>query len=280
MRTSFKINGDSGSVLMEFIVVLPIYMLLLGFAFVIGELGLQSVHLAGSADRTYAVSPSDFGRFKAAASPNKDDHDGEDDSELEYKNDPVAGDTSARASEYDTKRIDQVASEAENFNGPWSKAVAAYVKDNYTLTPVSRGFIAYWYRQKFSMTDEPQSAIDSGDSVLGQMLDNGIGRTDMVGKDLWDEADGKERPFGYYSLQRNEPARSGSTGCPYRKWPAGQLEESSNWEGNVRDEAWATLAYETLPDRDGFGNIGEPPSADPGVRSVPWRDYDLDRWSD
>lgn len=282
MRMSFKTNGESGSVLMEFIIVLPIYMLLIGFAFVVGELSLQSIHLAGSADRTYAVSPSDFGWFKVAASPNKDDYDSGAESELEYKNDPVAGDTSAKASEYEPTRIDQVSPKAESFNAPWTKAVAAYVKDSYTLTPISRGMVAYWFRQKFNMTEDPKSAISSGDSALGNMLDNGIGRTDMVGKDLWDENEGKERPFGYYSLQRNDSARGEGTDAdllPYRKWPAGRLAGGA-WDGKVYGEEYATGDYASLPQkRDGSSRLGDAPPGNPGELAAYRRDEDVLGWS-
>ena len=60
MRMSCKRKGECGSVLMEFIIVLPIYMLLLGFAFVIGDLSLDTIHLAGSGDRTRAFSSSKY----------------------------------------------------------------------------------------------------------------------------------------------------------------------------------------------------------------------------
>ena len=52
MRTYAK----RGSVLMEFIIVLPLYMILLGMTFLYGELSLHGINLAASADRTVTVA--------------------------------------------------------------------------------------------------------------------------------------------------------------------------------------------------------------------------------
>ncbi len=41
---------------MEFIIVLPLYMILLGMTFLYGELSLHGINLAASADRTVTVA--------------------------------------------------------------------------------------------------------------------------------------------------------------------------------------------------------------------------------
>ena len=269
-------KGETGSVLMEFMVVLPIYMLLIGFAFVAGELSLQSLHLAGSADRTLAYEPTAFEKFKLAASPNRDDYDAGKESLLKYSNDPTVGSVTKKASEYDAVRIDQAAKKSldSGFLGPWTKAVAAYVRDDYTLTPVTRGFIGFWYRQKFKMTTAPQSASGNKAAVLDEMLNNGVERSGMVGKDLSSSNGGGERPFGYYSLKRNEYGRNG-----YRKWSADNLASGDIWKSGVYDEALASAAYDDCPERNGSGNLGNKPGLKPPAIAAYARDDDFVDWS-
>ena len=232
METFHKTGCDSGSVLMEFIVVLPIYMMLLGYAFVVGEFALQAIHLAASADRSYATARKNdiakeiFDFFSLAVSPDRDLVE----PEFSYAGD---GGGTEKVSKYRKERIDRVAD--ADFRGPWTKAVASWVKDDYTLTPYTRGIVAFWYRREYDMTDKPQSA---GEGPLGKILGGGIGRTEMVGKDLEDS-----RKYGFYSLMRNEAARKNTA---YRKWPAGGLATDYVWRDKVYQEAYASVDYEDV----------------------------------
>lgn len=262
-------NHEAGSVLMEFIIVLPIYMLLIGYAFVVGEFALQSIHLAASADRTYATARKPnmaedmFAFFSLAASPDWDLIE----PEFSYAGD---GGGFEKISSYKKERIDRVADD-NSFRGPWTKAVAAWVKDDYTLTPYTRGMVAFWYRRQYDMTDAPQS-IDN-DTPTEKILNNGIGRAEMVGKELKDEDGNEVRKYGFYSLMRNEAAREPTA---YRKWPAGGLATGRVWYDKVFQEKYASVDYEEV-DNGSREGLPAPGSAE----EVPdySRDSSLARWS-
>ena len=268
MKTFHKIDSDSGSVLMEFIVVLPIYMILLGYAFVIGEFALQTIHLASSADRSYATAMKNdiaeemFSFFSLAASPDKDLVE----PEFSYAGD---GGGSEKVSSYRKERIDRVAD--ATFLGPWTKAVAAWVKDDYTLTPYSRGLVAFWYRHQYNMTEELRTLDNT--TPLDEILNSGVGRTEMVGKELKDENGNVVRKYGFYSLMRNGAARVSTA---YRKWPAGGLATGNVWHEKVYKEKPASVDYEEV-DLGAREGLAAPGSA----TDVPdyTRDSNLAAWS-
>lgn len=184
-----------GSVLMEFVIVLPLYMLLLGFAFVMGELSLHSIRLAGGADRTRALSSEAFAAFKAAVSS---------DEALSYEGD---GGGSARTSSFSDTSVSWAWDE-EDEDGP--KVCAASVSDYYTLTPLTRGFVAFWYR------DTQDRLERNGDSGLhvGGVLDEMIRDSGVIGRVEGDDGlgmTGRERDardsrdYGFVTLVRSEP---------------------------------------------------------------------------
>ena len=180
-----------GSVLMEFVIVLPLYMLLLGFAFVMGELSLHSIRLAGGADRSCALSPAAFEAFKEVASPNE---------ALSYAGD---GGSSARVSSF-----------VDMYNERSWKGFTvreASVSDYYTLTPLTRGFVAFWYRDA---QDRLERNGDSGLHVAGGALDEMIRDSGVIGRVSGGDGlgmTGRERDtrdsraYGFVTLVRNEP---------------------------------------------------------------------------
>ena len=218
------VEVKKGSILMEFVIVLPIYFLLIGFAFVMGELALHSIQLAGSADRSLALSTAAFDAFEKAAAPSGDPSATED-----YSGD---GGGKERISEYHTRKIEW--SWNESFEGPWSKVVAATVSDDYTLTPLTRGFVAFWYRDSRRKVED-MGGEDLKDSALDEMIkDSGVvGRltNGMTGRDR-DQTD--VRGFGYYTLVRNRMSTSGG----YRSWEAGALVNDDKWRKYVADEGF------------------------------------------
>ena len=188
-------KDKTGSVLMEFIIVLPIYMLLLGFAFVIGEMSLTTIHLAGSGDRTQSFSSKydlekPFEKFETAASPDKDGR-----TEFDYNGDADMG-SSVKVSDYKGESRVYVAD--NTIEGPWVEMTAGNVVDNYTLPPWTRGIVAYWYRQNYETTDGTTQV----DGPVNEMLKpGGTHRTKVMGKDL-SAAGGDGRKFGFYTLRR------------------------------------------------------------------------------
>ena len=142
VRDNAPYHGDSGSVLLEFIIVLPIYMLLIGFAFVVGELSLETIHLAGSGDRTRAFSSEDhdigqtgekpFDKYRLAASPDRDAWGNGVETAFKYSYGEY-GDTdmgvSERTSQYDNTES-RVYVADENFSGPWTEMTAGMVEDS------------------------------------------------------------------------------------------------------------------------------------------------------
>lgn len=263
---------------MEFVIVLPIYFLLLGFAFVMGELALHSIQLAGGADRSLAHSTAAFDAFKKAASPDKDP-DAEDPN-LSYAGD---GGGTERVSEYHSKNIEWTWN--ESFQGPWSKIVAATVSDYYTLTPLTRGFVAFWYR------DNQRKVEAMGDSVLtGFALDEMIKDSGVVGRITGNDGSGMTgrdrdpldtRNFGYYSLVRDRQWTSGG----YRSWPAGALAKNDNWQKYVAEEKFLetnptdpndSSDLRILSDSDS-SSFKSPPEME-GGESVYRVDPDLKKW--
>lgn len=264
-------RNERGSVLMEFVIVLPIYMLLLGFAFVSGELALQAIRLSASADRTCAMAHDKFDLFKRAVSPH-DARDGanggdwdqdatwqEDDAFMHsYEGDPNGG--TLAVSEYATNKIEGVAD--ADFEGPWTKVVAAKVKDDYTLTPLTRGFVAFWYGENDRRIEDMGGNATEG--VLDDILKDGIGRVEMVGKDL------TGRDYGYYCLQRNEYGRKG-----YRTWDAGNLALNSAWQNYVLSDIIAPSDYEDIEDAK---RVKEETPSRPQPEGEPVKQYP-DEWT-
>ena len=277
------VKDETGSVLMEFIIVLPIYMLFLGFAFVTGELSLETIHLAGSADRTLALTQkvgSDaetegFRKYKLAASPDREAWDNGSETEFSYAGDGGGEET---PSDY---RLNEGAGEVpvfvtdENFKGPWVEMTAAKVEDNYTLSPLTRGMIAYWYRQEFDTTE----GVEKLDGPIKEMLDGGgIGRTLVRGKDLEASLGGSDWKYGYYTLRRHDGGRKS-----YRTWGNGQLVQSDpgEWKSFVYNEDFPAAAGASDHDGiDGGNRPGSPPDASRTDNVATYvRDSDLVDWS-
>ena len=269
-------KGKTGSVLMEFIIVLPIYMLLLGFAFVIGEMSLTTIHLAGSGDRTRAFSSDEydlekpFEKFETAASPDKDGR-----TEFDYNGDADMG-SSVKVSDYNGESSVYVAD--NSIEGPWVEMTAGNVVDSYTLPPWTRGIVAYWYRQNYETTDgttQVGASVADGEGSVNEMLAPGrTGRTTVMGKRLDD------RKFGFYTLRRIVK-RNGWTEnprLPYRTWGDGQLLKIDE-EENVA--YWKKVAHENFPDDDNASSYeGIDGSARAGYSPLPWEGVGADTQTD
>lgn len=265
---------------MEFVIVLPIYMLLLGFVFVMGELALQTIRLSGGADRTYAMVSAAkrntaFTMFKRAISPhdardtateNKwdvGDYSAVSQSDIktyEYQNEKDYSGGSHALSAYVSSIIETNARTGKDGETRlWTKAVATKVTDNYTLTPLTRELVAFWYwevdqRQKRTRDAEILDVDKDEFKALDDILNTGIGRTQVKGKLL----DGRQ--YGYYCLLRNDSERGGQR---YRARNAGDVVKF--WDNMVKNDAVAPYTYDEI--EGGGGDVGLDPGS-PGDFSL------------
>ena len=146
-------RAENGSVLMEFIIVLPLYFVLLGMAFLYGDLSLHAANMAASGDRTLAVSHG--------MSPSEDPGWGKGEAmpyvagalSLSSNNEEVvswytdnAVEISEKASRYGDKTHGIVAD--SGFKGSWTWLVGSTLYDDYALAPITRTFVRAWNAQR------------------------------------------------------------------------------------------------------------------------------------
>lgn len=254
---------------MEFVIVLPIYFLLLGFAFVIGELSLHAIRQTASAYRVYAMSTDAtdsnaiglglsggkkfirnaeevFEEFKCAMT-------------FDYDRDRRAVDAyTEKTSDFESgvkKRVDCVVD--GSFRGSWWKAVGAVVEDQFTLTPVTKRMVQFWYRNMARMTTAPEGTDE--ESELDKALIND-GRMRIAGKDLSAGVGGSARHYGYISLQRNEASRFNPVDLskkPYRTWSEEALRAGDVWLNHVTLENFGALESDNIVMVPGMGPVAE-----------------------
>ena len=260
---------------MEFIIVLPLYMILLGMVFFYGELSLHGVNLAASADRTSACAMggegwsgwNGYSAFAAerdlakAISPSRD----LEDTDLSYHE----GGAAEKPSSYTRRHAGKVAD--PSFNGSWTWFVAATVEDRYAMTPWTRGMVGTWahLERLVNMTRQPDEV--AGDSVLGTLFGGGLGRVAMTGKDgvTVGGGAGGARKYSYYTLTRNSLGRMGAS---YRQWYPGSLVDaaygSAKWNTCVYGEGWQLAEeYSTL------GGVNKGASPTPGTYRPSYERY-------
>lgn len=227
------LTENRGSVLMEFIIVMPIYFLLLGFVFVVGELSLHSIHLTASGDRNVAFTDAETGcavgqawertdygfwrllgqvlSFDRMALAHRLDYatDYSYRGDLAYNGRASVSQFAEKLDFYARKRVLPTGS-----SGHWTEAVAGRMLDNYTLTPVTRGFVAHWFyetekrvydgkqmseRLNRAQRDDIDEILDKDKGALGRVRMKGNYYEDNTGKVI--------REYGYFSLRRSESAR-------------------------------------------------------------------------
>lgn len=254
---------------MEFVIVLPIYMILLGMAFLFGELSLHGVNLAASADRTITGTLggrdwAGFGNYRVsnamrdvarAISPDREFND----ANLAY----IEEGTTASPSTYDDHLGGQVAERA--FEGSWTWLVAAKVEDDYAMTSWTRGMVGTWaHLERMVKMKNPPKAV-TGDSVLGRLFNGGLGRTRMTGKDLA----GNVNIYSYYTLMRNSKGRIQSRSYRYWTSPGGIVNGTgvgSLWYDKVYNEPWQLVdnylsMNATSPNDDSVDQGRDPPGS-------------------
>ena len=288
-----KINRQKrGSVLMEFIIVLPLYLALFGIAFFYGDLSLHAVKMAASGDRALAVS---HGMSCDGRSWSKDAVMPYVEGALSLSSNNVkvvsrytdnAAAIAESASLFSDRTHGVVADPA--FSGSWSWLVGSTLYDDYALSPVSRSFVRAWkvFADVARMSD-PNWEADreyADDSGLKQLFPSrasesySLGRLNkMVSKDL-DDGRGEVRAYAYYTLMRNGKGRTS-----YRNWLTaddigGYLSNGGRvWEDHVYGEPYFfdKNDYEALV---GENSGGDAASRDP---RAPYRRYgQFETWSE
>ena len=185
-------GARTGSVMMEFLLVLPVYFALLGGTFAVGDLLMRSISLT-YADRLRAMSPDEF----EARSERAITHElvpffcFEDDENMQStKSDMVIPDGK-------TLRAD------EKFAGAWSWQSAGKVRDRYVAPMWTRSWIGFPEKQ-FEAAMSKANTLVQGKN-LSEMLKDGL---DVVSMDTE-----RERHYNYYTLKRTMLGRTS-----YRSW--------------------------------------------------------------
>ena len=216
-----------GSILMEFVIVLPIYFVLFGYVFLLGDLGLKTIALA-TGDRDAAMDAGDrWGYSYSVFAGNQIERSG------------------LRSAQSATLRAD------EDFNGAWSWQAAGLSKFAYRLPGWMSGLLVYPYlRYGNATSDGALPTLASGNTI------------ELRSKDL-----GNVRIYNYYTLKRTELARADEAYRNWTPnqlvTMGGGLKQY--WEKGVFAEPYANSSGEKL-DSDGWSQgADELPSQPNGV---------------
>lgn len=194
-----------GSVILEFVIVLPLYLLLLGATVLLGDLGLRSIwvtHADGLAVASGGDGSTAAKVYLGFQFPVTDLY------EYEVGPEQPQDIPTFESATYRAKKGD------EAFKGSWGAQVAGRGNDLYALPPWARGWLIYanaTYHQ------------DDGGILPGilptLLITNLVGRLPVVSRDL--KGSGGERKYGLYTLMRTVKARNRQK--PYRAWGAKEL---------------------------------------------------------
>lgn len=196
-----------GSVILEFVIVLPLYLLLLGVAVLLGDLGLRSIwvtHADGLAVASGGDGSTAAKVYLGFQFPVTDLY------EYEVGPEQPQDIPTLESATYRAKK------DSAAFKGSWGAQVAGRGTDLYALPPWARGWLIYanaTYNQ------------DEGGGILPTLLSTkSVGRLPVVSRDL--KGSGGERKYGLYTLMRTVKARNRQK--PYRAWGAKELSGSES----------------------------------------------------
>lgn len=219
-------ESRAGSVLMEFVIVLPVYIALFGMLFLIGDMGLKAAFLAvgdravtfDAGDRTgYSYTPFTLKQWVERCA--------------------------SLTSSTKTFRAQ------ENFKGAWSWQAAGSLSFLYKLQSWGGALISYpylYYNGGASGLNDDLGRLVYGGTVKVQSKDNS-----------------SVRVYNYYTLKRTELARRSEA---YRNWNEGQLTAFSGstdqyWHSHVFEEDFADSVAEHLESTSQSGDeLPDPPS--------------------
>jgi len=212
---SCSIDFRHGSILMEFVLVLPIYIALLGVLFLLGDIGLSAIRIS-SGDRDVAMDAGD--------------RDGYSLDQFKERQMGVEEKRNISSVNSRTYRAD------ESFQGAWSWQSAGRMYFSYKLRSWGSALVSYPFLHYGGST--------SGGGVLATLV--GGGNSEFHSKDF-SVGDGPVRAYNYYTLKRTDLARSESA---YRNWSSDRLvlfsEGRQIWDGKVYDEAFADASGDNL----------------------------------
>lgn len=215
-----SVKSRNGSVLMEFLLVFPLYLTLMGGVFAIGDMLGKTIRLA-AADRLMAMCPDSH----AAESRYYLNHKLFTQGAYTYLDDLALSAKIDVVNDYQkTYRTD------ENFQGSWSWQTAAQCVHQYALPPWTRGWLLFPVLNWNLSVGE-----DSGFSqtILGKLLTVGsLIRVPMVSMEKR-----TVRAYYYYSLKRTKMGMDS-----YRSWAPKNLTDSSFIEP-VFSAVWFNHVY-------------------------------------
>ena len=249
-----------GSVMMEFLTVFPIYLVLLGFVFDIGDMSVKTA-LLSSAERTHAFDASaappwtpaeNFGRSRSRALlfpavDKRSDTDFVDDSDFwkfSHYADP-------------------------GFAGPWSVAVGTVAQDRYRMAPWARGWLSY--AEHFFNAYLPEILDKGGEDAkyLGRLAG---GLAPIRSKDPQILAE-NNRAWNYYTFRRARHYQADGYGRTYRAMPDSESEAGRLVDAKAGDASWNTMAEEPWPGGNGMPESDNSAQLNTGFPSLANRAY-------
>ena len=214
---------NRGSVLMEFIIVFPIYLVLFGGVFMIGDMAIKTTRLAES-DRTRAFD------LEASSEGDRTISDGWNQiTDLLF---PVTVINEDDAHEENYRYYAN-----PGFKGPWTVAVGAKVRNEYKLAPWTRGWLAYpdWFFATATKTAQ-------ADGDFGTLLADS--KIQMFAKDI-----NGAKYYNYYTYRRARIYTDDQLAKLYRAMPA-NLEEAGRLVDGAADSdttSWKVMVNEDQP---------------------------------
>lgn len=255
---------NRGSVLMEFIIVFPIYLVLFGGVFMVGDMLVKATRLA-SADRVLAFDIEGDANARgwphAVGGRNPDGTMKKSyESEVLFPNSQTDGDNEDLVLENDALKLTRYAN--SSFKGPWSVAVGTRTKDRYRLSPWTKG----WLNFALGSFDRSIHAPDMPNDDISRPLYGGS-RYEICSKDSRQTY----RTYSYYTLRRvrnysndesNNEMKNRYRAMPDSLEEAGRLvdrkvPDNPSWMVGVRDEPWPNVADDEAISRS------DPPSLTP-----------------
>lgn len=240
---------NRGSVLMEFIIVFPIYLVLFGGVFMVGDILVKATRLA-SADRVLSFD-------QAQRNPQGWNFVIDDDKGL-FPHSQTGGYRETDLVRNDDARKYQHYSDS-SFNGPWTLCVGAKAKDRYKLASWTKG----WLNFALGFIDRTIHANDLPSDDFGRPLYGG-NRHDAIYAKYEPVSGTRDYTYNYYTYRRTRDYEPKDLPKLYRAMPS-SLEEAGRLVDNVADAAlWnIKVVGEKYAEwgNDEFNTRSGPPSA-------------------